>query len=184
MKTALHERDREFNVVMFNVDEETENGNSSIDFNNEVAIDVMRCTGLTGIGGVFSTERIGVAKTGKIRPLKVKFENKAAAFHLLSCSKYLKDDETYFSVFIEPDRCREQRIAHRKLVQQLKAKRNSDASGIIFGIILFVLVHWNDQFFRVLIFRFLFVIIILIAFLNFKYILNSILIIVHVVVSL
>ena len=130
VKTALHESDREFNVVMFNVEEETEDGNSSKVFNDEVAIDVMKCAGLTGIGGVivFSTERIGVAKTGKMRPLKVKFENKAAAFDLLSCSKYLKDDETYFSVFIEPDRSREQRITHRKLVQQLKAKRNSDNS--------------------------------------------------------
>ena len=128
VKTALHENDREFNVVMFNVKEETEDGNSSKDFNNQVAIDVMKCTGLTSIGGKFSTERIGVAGKEKIRPLKVKFDHKAAAFDLLSLSKYLKDDETYCSVFIEPDRSREQRIAHRKLVQQLKAKRNSDHS--------------------------------------------------------
>ena len=40
-------------LVMFNVEEETEDGNSSRDFNNEVAIDVIKCTGLTGIGGEF-----------------------------------------------------------------------------------------------------------------------------------
>jgi hypothetical protein len=128
LKTALHESDREFNVVMFNVEEEDENGDSSEEFNNEVALDVMKCAGLDSFAGDFSAERIGVADTERSRPLKVKFDYKAAAFDLLSCSKYLKDDEKYSAVFIEPDRSREQRIAHRKLVQQLRTKRNSDHS--------------------------------------------------------
>jgi hypothetical protein len=113
---------------MFNVEEEDENGNSSEEFNNEVALDVMKCAGLASFTGDFSTERIGETDTERSRPLKMKFDYKAAAFDLLSCSKYLKDVEKYSSVFIEPDRSREQRIAHRKLVQQLKTKRNSDHS--------------------------------------------------------
>jgi hypothetical protein len=47
VKTALHESDREFNVVMFYVEEENENGDSSEEFNNEVALDIMKCCGLT-----------------------------------------------------------------------------------------------------------------------------------------
>ena len=83
VKTALHENDREFNVVMFNVEEESENGDSSEEFNNEVALDVMKCCGLTSFAGEFSTERIGVTDTERSRPLKVKFDYKAAAFDLL-----------------------------------------------------------------------------------------------------
>ena len=40
------------------------------------------------------------------------FECKSSAFDLLSMSKNLKDDEHYHSVFVVPDRSREERIEH------------------------------------------------------------------------
>ena len=82
MKTALQESDREFNVVMFNVEEEDENGDSSEDFNNEIALDVMKCADLESFTGDFSTERIGVTDTERSRPLKVQFNPR---LQLLTC---------------------------------------------------------------------------------------------------
>ena len=73
--------------------------------------------------------------------MKVKFNYKSAAFDLLALSKNLKDDTNYFNVFIVPDRSREERIEHRKLVEQLKLKRSKDPiNDFIFGISL--LVRW------------------------------------------
>ena len=87
-------------LVMFNVEEETEDGNSIRVFNDEVDIDIMKCTGLTGIGGVivFSTERIGVAKTGKSRPLKVKFENGNDQFIRVLIFSFLYFSFLYFKL--------------------------------------------------------------------------------------
>jgi hypothetical protein len=54
------------------------------------------------------------------------FDYKSSAFDLLAKSKNLKDDANYFNVFIVLDRSREERIEHRKLVDQLKLRRSQD----------------------------------------------------------
>ena len=133
VKSAMKECDREYNVVMFNVEEEQEDGDSSDQYNIDTARNVISSTGLTSFEGDFSTERIGSPDTEKNRPLLVKFDYKTAAFELLAKSKHLKDDENYSMVFIAPDRSREQRDEHRKLVQQLKKKR-ADNPGAQFYI--------------------------------------------------
>ena len=133
VKSAMKECDREYNVVMFNVEEEQEDGDSSDQYNIDTARNVISSTGLTSFEGDFSTERIGSPDTEKNRPLLVKFDYKTAAFELLAKSKHLKDDENYSMVFIAPDRSREQRDEHRKLVQQLKQKR-ADNPGAQFYI--------------------------------------------------
>ena len=133
VKSAIKECDREYNVVMFNVEEEQEDGDSSDQYNIDTARNVISSTGLTSFEGDFSTERIGSPDEEKNRPLLVKFDNKTAAFELLAKSKNLKDDENYGMVFIAPDRSREQRDEHRKLVQQLKQKR-ADNPGTQFYI--------------------------------------------------
>ena len=134
VKSAMKECDREYNVVMFNVEEEQEDGDSSDQYNIDItARNIISSTGLTSFEGDFSTERIGSPDTEKNRPLLVKFDYKTAAFELLAKSKHLKDDENYSMVFIAPDRSREQRDEHRKLVQQLKQKR-ADNPGAQFYI--------------------------------------------------
>ena len=45
---------------------------------------------------------------------------------LLAKAKNLKDNEEYGQVFIVPDRSREERIEHRKLVEQLKLIRTQN----------------------------------------------------------
>ena len=68
-------------------------------------------------------ERIGTPAQGKRRPLRVRIGNESAVLYLLSCSKNLRHTE-FSAIFIEPDRSKEERTKHKKLVQQLKEKRS------------------------------------------------------------
>lgn len=125
VKSAINESDREFNVVMFNVEEQDEEDLSE-NYDTVVASDIMNSAGLYAVEGDFTTERIGALDKDKNRPLKVKFDFKSTAFDLLAKAKNLKDNEDYGHVFIAPDRSREERLEHRKLVEQLKLIRTQN----------------------------------------------------------
>ena len=53
----------------------------------------------------------------------ISFSHRSTAFESLLKSKNLKDDDQFNNIFIVPDRSREERAEHKKLVEQLKAKR-------------------------------------------------------------
>ena len=112
-------------MIMFNVEEQDEEDPSE-NFDADTALDIMNAAGIDAIEGDFTTERIGTLNKEKIRPLKVKFDFKSTAFDLLSKSKNLKDNEEYGTVFIVPDRSREERVEQRKLVEQLKLIRTQN----------------------------------------------------------
>ena len=125
VKCAMNESDREYNVVMFNVEEQKEEDPSE-NYDADTALDIMNSAGLDAVEGEYTTERIGPLDKDKNRPLKVKFDFKSTAFSLLAKAKNLKDNEEYGQVFIVPDRSREERIEHRKLVEQLKLIRTQN----------------------------------------------------------
>ena len=125
VKCAINESDREYNVVMFNVEEQEEEDPSE-NYDADIALDIMNSAGLDTVEGEYTTERIGTLDKNKNRPLKVKFDFKSTAFSLLAEAKNLKDNEEYGQVFIVPDRSREERIEHRKLVEQLKLIRTQN----------------------------------------------------------
>ena len=114
VKCAINESDREYNVVMFNVEEQEEEDPSET-YDVDTALDIMNSAGLVAVEGEgrFTAERIGTFDKDKKRPLKVKFDFKSMAFSLLAKAKNLKDNEEYGQVFIVPDRSREERIEHR-----------------------------------------------------------------------
>ena len=125
VKSAINESDREYNVIMFNVEEQDEEDPSE-NYDADTALDIMNSAGLEAVEGEYTTERIGALQNDKNRPLKVKFDFKSTAFDLLAKSKNLKDSEVYGTVFIVPDRSREERVEHRKLVEQLKLIRTQN----------------------------------------------------------
>jgi CHASE3 domain sensor protein len=125
VKSAINESDREYNVIMFNVEEQEEEDPSE-NYDADTALDIMNSAGLEAFEGEYTTERIGALHNDKNRPLKVKFDFKTTAFELLAKSKNLKDSEVYGTVFIVPDRSREERVEHRKLVEQLKLIRTQN----------------------------------------------------------
>ena len=116
VKCAINESDREYNVVMFNVEEQEEEDPSET-YDVDTALDIMNSAGLVAVEGEgrFTAERIGTFDKDKKRPLKVKFDFKSMAFSLLAKAKNLKGNEEYGQVFIVPDRSREERIEHRNL---------------------------------------------------------------------
>ena len=125
VKSAINESDREYNVIMFNVEEQDEEDPSE-NYDADTDLDIMNSAGLDAVEGEYTTERIGALQNDKNRPLKVKFDFKSTAFDLLAKSKNLKDSEVYGTVFIVPDRSREERVEHRKLVEQLKLIRTQN----------------------------------------------------------
>ena len=112
-------------MVMFNVEEQKEEDPSE-NYDADTALDIMNSAGLDAVEEEYTTERIGPLDKDKNRPLKVKFDFKSTAFSLLAKAKNLKDNEEYGQVFIVPDRSREERIEHRKLVEQLKLIRTQN----------------------------------------------------------
>ena len=122
VKCAINESDREYNVVMFNVEEQKEEDPSE-NYDADTALDIMNSAGLDAVEGEYTTERIGTFDKEKNR---VKFDFKSTAFSLLAKAKNLKNNEEYGQVFIVPDRSREERIEHRKLVEQLKLIRTQN----------------------------------------------------------
>ena len=122
VKLAINEQDRERNVIMFNV-KEREITDKNDHHDGQLAFKIMQRAGLPESDGQFDCERIGTPDSSRNRPLKLSFSSKSTAFELLVKSKNLKDDDRYSNVFIVPDRSREERAEHKKLVEQLRAKR-------------------------------------------------------------
>ena len=74
----------------------------------------------------FEAKRLGVAKTGHSRPVKVVFRNVSVATAVLGKAAKLRDNEKYSKVFISPDRTPGQRTEHRLLVAELKRRREEE----------------------------------------------------------
>ncbi len=77
---------------------------------------------------VETVSRIGTAKAGYNRPVKIVFRNSRTVHQILLKSKNLKNIDKLKSVFMAPDRCFEERKKHRELVLQLKEQRKEDNS--------------------------------------------------------
>ena len=122
VKMAINEQDRERSVIMFNV-KEREITDTNEHHDGELAYKIMQRAGLPEQDGHFNCERIGAPDSSRCRPLKISFSSKFTAFELLLKSKNLKDDDQFNNIFIVPDRSREERAEHKKLVEQLRAKR-------------------------------------------------------------
>ena len=66
--------------------------------------------------------RIGTARTGKCRPIKVKLSSAEAVAHVLRRARALKSSEKNRSTYIVADRNQEERDFFKKLVDQMKLK--------------------------------------------------------------
>ena len=69
----MKDRDREYNVIMFNVEEQDEDDTCE-NRDAETAFEIMKCAGLNELDGEFATERIGSVDKEKKRPLKVQLQ--------------------------------------------------------------------------------------------------------------
>ena len=83
VKLATNEKDREHNVIMFNVEEQPDDDTSE-NYGADVALEIMSSADLDQREGEFSSERVGSPVKEKNRPWREKFDCKSAAFHSLT----------------------------------------------------------------------------------------------------
>ncbi len=84
--------------------------------------------------------RVGTSASGSVRPVKVSFTSASMVSHVLAKSRKLRQTKVYNTVYIRPDRTKEERTARRTLVE-LKEKRKDkpDLTYVIRNGIIFCL---------------------------------------------
>ena len=70
--------------------------------------------------------RIGTKQVGKIRPIRLECQNSGDVDYALVHSKRLKSSEHHSTVYLGPDRSKEQRLEHSALVRKMKDLISSD----------------------------------------------------------
>ena len=107
---------REKNVIIFNVKEN--------EVNDKEKIDKIIYDGLELIeANVEEIFRIGKRENTRDRPIIVKFKNVKQKWDIIKKSKLLNRKEAYKTIRISPDLTKTERIEERKLLEQLKKKK-------------------------------------------------------------
>ncbi|KAL5260533.1 hypothetical protein ACHWQZ_G010615 [Mnemiopsis leidyi] len=124
VKTVTQEEDRSRELVLFGVTEESEDRVTSVvtkvlEQMNEKP-QVMQC------------RRIGKPNATATRPIIFSVRSSDVAHQILKKAKLLRDIEGYKTVYISPNRTREERVARQKLVCKLKEKRKGDPNSRYF----------------------------------------------------
>jgi hypothetical protein len=118
VKSAVEEDDRTRNVMMFGVAEE---GDEMLE---SKVLDILEQ--VDEKPRVAECRRMGEAKSEVVRPIKVVFYSADTAHRVLRKSGRLKKTENHQAVFLSADRTIEERATRRKLVEQLKQKREQE----------------------------------------------------------
>ena len=71
---------------------------------------------------LLAASRIGTFVNGKVRPIKVTVASPEIVNQVLSSASRLKSSEDLRSVYLAPDRSKDERLTHQKLVKALKEK--------------------------------------------------------------
>ena len=122
VRTAVDEQDRSRNLIVFGLTEE-------VNENLESAVgEVMQQLGEKPRAAVTRLGKVAnIGESRNSRPVKVTFTSSLMVSTILSKSKDLKGTTKFSNVFICPDRSSEQRVAHRKLVSELRNKQKEEA---------------------------------------------------------
>ena len=78
--------------------------------------------------GLVNVYRIGKKEPSKTRPIKVQFDSSSEVEVILKHAHKLKAVSEFKTVYLSPDRTKEQRLAHSKLVKKMKEMINQDNS--------------------------------------------------------
>ena len=70
------------------------------------------------------------SESGGHRPIKVSLARSAHVIQILGAVKKLKSSDKFSSVFICPDRSPEERKAYKKLVEEVKRKRDTETDKV------------------------------------------------------
>lgn len=117
VKKVVEEEDRSRNIMVFGLVE-----GESEDLAKKVG-DVME---KIGEKPRIEVCRVGKAKDGKPRPVKITLSSSLNVSQILSKSRRLGETAQYKTVFLSPDRSYEQRAEHRTLVVDLKRRKTAE----------------------------------------------------------
>ena len=121
VKKVNAEEDRSKNLVVFGV---TEEDGESVKSKVSDLLEQLDEKPL-----ILDSTRIGQRKAGSTRPIKFRVKSSETAFQLLRKAKRLKDIDGCKAIYIAPDRTLDERICRKKLVCELREKRQSDPSS-------------------------------------------------------
>ena len=119
LKSAVAEEDRSRNLMIFGK-AETAGEENVFESVAEILQDIHEKP------RIVECYRIGTVAEGKQRPIKVKLSGSDAVYNVLRSAKHLKDSRSNSSAYIGPDRSKEERIEHRKLVVKMKKMMEED----------------------------------------------------------
>ena len=118
VKSVVQEEDRNRNIMIFGIKEQEE------DEVQTVVSDVFEAIGEKP--RVTECSRIGRAKSGVVRPIKVTLGSADTVQRILWKSGLLKKSTNMKTVFLAADRTREEKASRKELVNALKQKRQGD----------------------------------------------------------
>ena len=115
------EEDRSSNFMIFGMKESAE---ESVGRNVELLLDEIdekpKCS---------EANRIGKKEDSVTRPIRVTVSSPSVVSQILKNASRLKDSDRYQEVFLGPDRSKSERLERRKLVEDLKKKRDAEPSS-------------------------------------------------------
>ena len=119
MKTVVSEEDRSRNVVIFGLKEVEE---------EDLTAAVTGVLQVINEKPKFEAARVGRRKSNHCRPIKVTVGSSDVVHQILVKAKALRNSDQFRNVFIDVDRCPEERKLQRELVQTMKelSAKNTD----------------------------------------------------------
>ena len=121
--------DRMSNLIVHGLDDCKSENNTDLELDVRRLFDKMgECT--TNVWGM---ERLGRYKEGTNRPVKLRLSGRNFRDRILSSKSSLKNSQDYKDIYISPDRSPEEREERRKLVAELRARKEKEP-GKTFGI--------------------------------------------------
>ena len=126
VKSAVSEEDRSRNFMMFGLEEEDEEADRLELYDDEKIIDML-FERIEVKPRIEEHYRVGKLQPGSNRPIKVRLSRSDSVMQVLSNAKKLKGGPALLSsVFLAPDRSKEERIAHKRLVDLMKKKMEEE----------------------------------------------------------
>lgn len=117
VKKVVEEEDRSRNVMVFGlVEEKNEDLNAKI-------VDLME---VIGEKPKMEVCRMGKAKDGRPRPVKVALSSSLIVSQIVQKSRQLNSNDKHKAVFLSPDRSYDERAEYRTLVADLKRKKAAE----------------------------------------------------------
>ena len=97
----------------------------------DVTLDICKCVGVEFplMDEKTKVYRVGKEQDdGKTRPVRIEFPDAELARLFLSNAPKLKKCDIYSNVYVAPDRTKEQRLEHSKLVRKMKEMITADST--------------------------------------------------------